>query len=166
MAARAPRLGHGFSTERAGRWIIVSGLITAAMYLLRMEMQGVSTATGDKKLSPRAILGSGPPPPLEMWIISYTVAYGGLAVIALGAPELAAAFAILLLAVNGINNGINIVADINGLQNTPPPGPRTGPAGGAHSSAAGGGHVTRFEQGLITSTNHQRNPALQEHQHG
>lgn len=116
LHASSPRLGEGMGIAKAQTWIVVSAITTAGMYLLRRLVEGTGIGATGSKGAVSAILGSGSPPPTETWIVAYGFTYTTLAVVALGAPELAAAFAILILTVNAINNGITVTSDIGKLE--------------------------------------------------
>ena len=107
------------NAAHAQKWILASAIVVAGMYLVRRLVEGagvIGVGSNTNNSRTLALLGSGPPPPLETWLVAYGVSYTGLAIIALGAPELAAAFAILVMVVNVINNGATVSRDLTALQ--------------------------------------------------
>lgn len=115
VTAPSPRPAQGFSTERAQKWVLVSALLTAVIYGFRRTIEPAQTSSTPAKNKLAALAGSGSPPALGQWLVSYAVAFGFLAVIALGAPEFAASLAGVVVLGNLLNNGTTIVADLAGI---------------------------------------------------
>src|SRR5262249_40604539 len=63
------------------------------------------------------LLGAGsPPPPLAQWAIAYGAGFLMLSILALGAPEVAASVAGLMVAGELLANGTSVVADLTSLE--------------------------------------------------
>lgn len=116
MAAlpKAPRAGTRSHVKAEG-YVLVAMITTAGMYGVRYVLEGADEITGHKI---RSLIGDGPVPPLETWVIAYGIVYFGLAVIAVGAPELASALAILLLVTDLLNNGQEVSKDLGAAKET------------------------------------------------
>lgn len=158
--AHAPGVGRparGFTTARAQRWIIVTAVLTAVIYTFRRLVEPTTpSSTGSTRPSLARLAGSGPPAPLEQWAVSYTVAFLGLAILALGAPELAASLALMMLAGNLLTNGVTITADIthlNAQPTTSPPAPilSTTTAPAATTSAPGNASAPNMFQAPLSA---------------
>ena len=155
---KTPQLGTGMSTGKAQGWIIVSAIVTGGMYFLRRMVETADIGTSTSKSKIEAVLGSGAPPALETWLLAYGITYFGLAIMAMAAPELAAAFAILVLAVNGINNGVTVAADIGGLEG----GGFMTPTSGAHATTTAAAAPTAVKTSAGTTAVFQQTGTGQE----
>jgi len=134
-----PTLRHQpttFTTARAQRWIIAAALITAMTYAFRRMVEGPLAETSGQQNHGSTLsrfVGSGSPPvPLAHWALAYGAGFLGLSLLALGAPELAGALAVLEIAGTVLTNGSAIATDLNLLQHEPAtkdPGAPPPPAG-------------------------------------
>lgn len=138
------RPAQGFTSSRAQTWVLGSALITALIYGFRRTVEGISNTPQKGKVA--SLLGSGAPAPLAQWAVAYGTAYLMLAVLALGAPELAASLAMMAVVGNVINNGISITTDIAGLE-----GGQTVSHASKQQAIEGGqtaSHVSRRQQAI------------------
>jgi hypothetical protein len=109
------RPAQGFTTGRAQKWILTSAIITGVIYMFRRLVYEGGTVK--QAATAARVAGHGnPPPPLSQWATAWIGGYLLLAVLAVGAPEIAGSFAILALAGDLLTNGIGIVADLAQLE--------------------------------------------------
>lgn len=122
--AAAPTIGRparGLSTERANKWVLASAVITGMIYAFRRLIEPSVSSAPAKGGKGAQLLGAGSPPPaLGQWVVAYGVGHIMLAVLALGAPEVAASLAMLVIAGELLTNGLSVVADIAGLEGKTP----------------------------------------------
>ena len=115
--APGPRPAQGFSSFRAQRWVMGAALVLAMTYAFRRLVENSVTsapASGGKVAS---LLGTGkPPPPLGQWAIAYGAGFLMLSVLAMGAPEVAASLAMMVVVGSTLANGTTVVADIRQLE--------------------------------------------------
>jgi hypothetical protein len=105
----------GFSSQKAEKWIVVSALLTAAIYGFRRLVEGEGTPTPSTSKA-RAFLGQGTPPDFAQYLIAWGAGYGFLALFALAVPELAAAFAMLVLLVSVLESGGQLATDLQTIE--------------------------------------------------
>jgi hypothetical protein len=100
--------------QQAERWIVTSALIVAGIYAYRRLIE--QPASPPVKL--KQIAGVGQLPPLGAWATAWGFTYLVIAVIATAAPELAAAFAILIATGELLTNSGSIFADVGKQEKT------------------------------------------------
>jgi hypothetical protein len=158
------RPAHGFTTGRAQKWVLTAAILVAVMYAFRRIVEPSVTTAPARGGTAAKITGAGSPPPaLGQWAVSYGVGFLLLSVIALGAPELAASVAMLMVAGSFLTNGTSLIADISGLEGKTPNSPavnaaaqavtQTSPAiaqGAAAGETAETGGSTIAGQGAVT----------------
>lgn len=134
MNAPTPRPAQGFTSSRAQSWVLGSAMITALIYGFRRTVEGATPSTVQKG-KVNSLLGSGTPAPLNQWLIAYGAAYLMLAVLALGAPELAASLAMMAVIGNVITNGLTITGDLAALEAGGTPAQQSAAANAAGKAA-------------------------------
>lgn len=110
------RPAQGFTSQRAQRWVLAAALLSAMIYGFRRIIEPVSGNTTSSGTAAQKLAGTGTPPTLSHWAIAYGAGFLMLSVISLGAPELAASLAMLMVVGELLSNGTTIVADITGLE--------------------------------------------------
>lgn len=104
-----------FSSSKAEKWVITSAIISLAVYAVRRLVEG-ETSPAPSTSAARSFLGSGSPPNLAQWIIAYVVAYGGLSLLAVATPEIAAALAAFVVIATILDSGSQLATDLTNLE--------------------------------------------------
>jgi hypothetical protein len=145
--APSPRPAQGFGTARAQKWILAAAILTAVIYGFRRALEPSVAQAPARGGTTSKLAGAGSPPPsLGHWAVAYGAGFVLLSFLSLGAPEVAASIAMLMVAGTAITNGTALVTDIQTLEGTgktaqpllpplPPPG-TAGPAGATGNAAA------------------------------
>jgi hypothetical protein len=103
------------SPSTAERWVVISAVVTAGVYLYRV-LGGGPTA---KASNPRQLISGKPPPPLGQFATAWGVVYLVIALMAEAAPGLGGGFAILVMTGDLLANTPALAGQVK--QNTPPP---------------------------------------------
>ncbi|HWD76348.1 MAG TPA: hypothetical protein VG371_14500 [Solirubrobacteraceae bacterium] len=148
--ATSPGVGRpaqGFTTGRAQRWVLTAAILTAVIYAFRRTVEPAASTAPAKGGKAAALLGAGsPPPPLGQWAVAYATGFVFLSLLTLGAPELAASLAGMMVVGGLLTNGNSIATDISQLEGgaaskTAKPGPvQTALAGGTLPTVTTAGH--------------------------
>lgn len=107
--------GSGLTPGRAQGWVLVAAIITGVVYAFRKVIEP-ATPSSSKTTGVKSLLGSGPAPPIEQWVVSYGTAFLILSVIAFASPETAGSLSILIVIGTLLANGQSVVKDINALE--------------------------------------------------
>lgn len=129
-AAPAVRPAQGLSSARAQRWVLAAAIVVGMTYALRRFVEPAMIDAPTRGGPKARIAGPGTPPPaLAHWAVAYGAGFTLLALLALPAPELAGALAILVVTGTLLGNGGALATDLRYLQGEdyPADGP-TGPA--------------------------------------
>jgi len=148
------RPAQGFTSARAQRWVLTAAILTAVIYTFRRIVEPSVLTAPPRGGTTAKLTGSGSPPPsLGHWAVAYGTGFVLLSVLTLGAPEVAASLAMLMVAGSALTNGSSLVADVTGLEGksttktvkapvTPVAGPGTthvpAPGAGAQGAASAG----------------------------
>jgi hypothetical protein len=149
VAAPTPRPAKGFGTARAQKWVLAAAILTAIIYGFRRALEPSVQQAPARGGTASKLAGAGSPPPsLGHWAVAYGAGFILLSFVSLGAPEVAASIAMLMVAGTMITNGTAIVTDIQTLEGgkttttikpllppNPPPG-TAGPAGATGNAPA------------------------------
>jgi hypothetical protein len=100
--------------ETAERWIVASAMVVAGVWGYRRLREGTASPSSLKN-----VVGVGAPAPLGQFAVAWGTVYLTLAVVALGAPELAGAFAILIMAGDLLTNSKGISDAITAKVSSP-----------------------------------------------
>jgi len=92
----------------AERWVTISALTVAGVYAYRR----LTETPGQPPVTAKELAGVGELPPLGAWATAWGFTFLVVAVIATAAPELGAAFAILIATGDLMTNASSILADV------------------------------------------------------
>lgn len=115
-APSAGRPAQGFGTARAQKWVLTAAILSAVMYGFRRIIEGANGNTTSKGTATQKLIGTGTPPTLSHWAVAYGAGFMLLSFLSLGAPEVAASIAMLMVLGEVLTNGTTITADIAGLE--------------------------------------------------
>lgn len=119
LTAPAPRPGQGLSSARAQRWVLAAAIVVGLTYALRRFVEpGMSIPPRGGRNARLAGTGS-PPPALPQWAVAYGAGFMILGLVALPAPEVAAALSVLVVTGTLLGNGLALADDLRELQGTP-----------------------------------------------
>lgn len=143
---RAPTTGRpakSFSTQRAQKWILAAAILSAVIYGFRRIVEPATGNTSSTGTAAQKLAGTATPPTASHWAVAYGAGFLILSVISLGAPEVAASIAMLMVVGELLTNGVTIASDIANLQGTPAPvavtpAPSTTPANATQVNQATG----------------------------
>lgn len=122
---RPPAPFKGWTAARSQRWVMVAALVVAGSYTIRHVTSPISSSSSKGSTLSKAV---GDTLSIPSFLIAYGVGFFGLSILAMGLPELGAAFAALIIVGTVMSNGIIIASDIGTLQSTaqnPPPLPKS-----------------------------------------
>jgi hypothetical protein len=100
--------------NQAERWVTVSALVVAGVYAYRR----LTETPGQPPVTVKELAGVGELPPLGAWATAWGFTFLVVAVIATAAPELGAAFAILIATGDLLTNAQSIFKDVGAQQKT------------------------------------------------
>jgi hypothetical protein len=116
------------SSSTAERWVTISALLVAGVYIYRRLTEGSGQASGSKLAQ---LTGKGSPAPIGQFITAWGFAYLVISVIASASPGLGGSFAILVAAGDLLGNAQQVSKDVNAKLGVPS---GTAPAAGANAS--------------------------------
>jgi hypothetical protein len=94
--------------DQAEKTIVTSALVVAGIYAYRRMTEQPAAPP----ITLKQVAGVGQLPPLGAWATAWGFTYLVIAVVAVGAPELAAAFAILIATGDLLTNAKSIFGDV------------------------------------------------------
>ena len=103
----------------AEQWVTVSALTVAGVYAYRRLTEGA----GQPPATAKKLVGVGELPPLGAWATAWGFTFLVVAVMATAAPELGAAFAILIATGDLLANASSIFGDVGAQEKTVPTSP-------------------------------------------
>jgi hypothetical protein len=101
--------------SQAERWVTVSALVVAGIYGYRRLTEQPTTPP----VTLKELAGVGELPPLGAWATAWGFTFLVVAIVATAAPELGAAFAILIATGDLMTNAQSIFSDVAGLEGKP-----------------------------------------------
>lgn len=111
---QVPRTPGAGGRKPAEGTVLVSSLVVLALYAYRKLIEPSTVAKETREPVLRKIIGAEPrPASVEQFAVSFGFVFFSLSVAAMAAPELAAAFAILVATGYTLTNGASVFQDIN-----------------------------------------------------